>query len=70
MAIPSTSKASPMTSATHWAFSTSQFVDSLVMAPMTTKMLMNPADTARLTLSARSTEARSAPGRRFSMPRK
>jgi hypothetical protein len=68
--MPSTTSARPIASEGHCAFSTNQLVDNLVTAPMMTNTLMKPADTAVLTFKARSTEARSAPGRRFSIPRK
>jgi hypothetical protein len=70
VATPSTSSPSPMASDTHSAFSTNQFVVTLVIPPMTRNTLMNPPETARLTLIARSSDARSTPGRRFSIPRK
>jgi hypothetical protein len=37
---------------------------------MAKNTVMNPAVTATLTFSARRTDARSVPGRRFSIPRK
>ena len=59
-----------MTSDTYGAFCMNQRVAHLLMVPMITNTDMNPADTERLTFSALATEVRSAPGRRFSMPRK
>ena len=60
-----------MNSEIHAALTTNQSVDHLVIAPITANTSRNPADTARLTSSARRIEARSLPpGRRFSIPRK